>query len=242
LLTVTIRLLFLLFACAFFGAASAQSQLKGTVYDSSHTYPLDAVSVMTTGGRGTVSNAAGAYQIDVTEKDSIWFSYLGKPTRKFAVKKITDLNQFDIALQVPVTVLREIRITPRNYRQDSLQNRADYAKAFDFQRPNLSTMTSIGPNGAGIDLDELIRVFQFRKNRSMAAFQKRLLLEEQEKFIDHRFSRQLVRRLTDLTGDDLEAFMLKYRPPYDFVLLTGDYDFQDYIRKSFRTFKEVKGF
>ncbi|MDB5251158.1 MAG: hypothetical protein JWP27_327 [Flaviaesturariibacter sp.] len=239
---MTIRLFLLFICCAFLHSAWGQYQLKGTVYDSSHTYPLESVSVMTTAGRGTVSNGNGAYQVEVSDRDSIWFSYLGKPTRKFAVKRITDLNQFDIALQVPVTVLREIKITPRNYRQDSLQNRMDYAKAFDFQRPNLSTMTSIGPNGAGIDLDELIRVFQFRKNRSMAAFQKRLLQQEQEKFIDHRFSRALVRRLTELTGDDLETFMVKYRPPYDFVLLTGDYDFQAYIRQSFKEFKAAKGF
>ena len=36
----------------------------------------------------------------------------------------------------------------------------------------------VGPSGAGIDIDELIRVFQFKKNKSMEKFRERL--EEQE--------------------------------------------------------------
>ena len=39
----------------------------------------------------------------------------------------------------------------------------------------------------------------------MLGFQQRLLLEEQEKFIDYRFNKALVRRLTLLEGSELEG-------------------------------------
>ena len=70
----------------------------------------------------------------------------------------------------------------------------------------------------------------------MLAFQKRLLQEERDKFVDHRFSKALVRRLTSLTGNELDSFMVVFRPPYEFVMLTSDYDFQQYIKDSYRRF------
>jgi hypothetical protein len=239
---VKLSIILIIVSLCFASHAQCQYQLRGTVYDSSKTYPLEAVSVMSTAGTGTVTNAAGAYVLNVSEKDSVWFSYLGKPTTKFPVHKINDLSQFDISLRVPVNVLKEIVVKPRDYRADSIQNRLDYAKAFNFHRPNIESMTSIGSMGAGIDLDELIRVFQFRKNKSMEHFRERLLQEEKDKFIDHKFNKALVRKLTAFTDEDLENFMAIFRPTYEFTLRSSDYDFQAYIKEAARQYKEVKGF
>ena len=106
----------------------------GTVYDSSRNFPLEAVSVLSTSGKGTTTNSEGHYQIDVAEQDSIWFSYLGKPTMKFPVLKIMNPTGFDISLHVNVPVLKEVKVRQRNYRQDSLQNRLDYAKIFNYEK------------------------------------------------------------------------------------------------------------
>lgn len=239
---VYIRILLLLMVCLLGSTAMGQYRIQGTVFDSSRSYPLEAVSVLSTSGAGTTTDANGHYSIHVGEKDSIWFSYLGKPTVKFPIVKITDVNQFNIALQVKVTVMKELKIRPRNYHEDSLQNRQDYAKIFNFQRPNLGTLTSIGPSGAGIDLNELIRVFQFRKNKSTERFQNRLLEQEREKYVDYRFSKALVRRLTGLTGEEQEAFMRAYRPTYEFTLYSNDYDFQAYIKEAYKMFSRRKGF
>jgi hypothetical protein len=90
--------------------------------------------------------------------------------------------------------------------------------------------------GVGFDLNEIINMFRFRRNKSMLAFQQRLLLQEQEKFVDHRFNKALVRRLTTLTDHELDSFMTVYRPSYQFTLLTSDYEFQEYIKESYRRF------
>lgn len=223
-------------------AVLAQYKVQGTVYDSTYLRPVEAVSVLSTSGKGTTTDANGHYIIDVGEKDSIWFSYLDKPTRRFPVLKIYDVNRFDIALQTYNQVLEEVKIKNRSYRMDSLQNRRDYAKVFDFRKPNLETMTSIGPMGAGIDVQELIRLFQFRKNKSTLKFQERLLQQETDKFIDHRFNRGLVRRLTSLDGADLELFMTLYRPTYEFILASTEYGFQAWIKNSAEQFKNRKTF
>ena len=189
-----------------------------------------------------MTDSLGRYQISVGEKDSIWFSYLGKPTPKYPVLKILDVTQFDIALRLKSDVMKEVIVRNRNYRQDSIQNRKDYAKVFDFHRPNIASLTSIGPTGAGIDLDELIRVFQFRKNKSMEKFKARLEEQEHEKFIDHRFNRALVRRLTGLDGTELDIFMVRYRPSYLYTLTANEYDFQVYIKKCFSLYKPARSF
>lgn len=206
------------------------------VYDSSRNYPLEAVSVISTSGKGTVTNSEGFYQIEVNENDSIWFSYLNKPTVKFPVLKIINPLGFDISLQVNVPTLKEVKIRPKNYKQDSIQNRVDYAKIFNYQKPKLKP-TVIGA-GVGFDLDEIINMFRFKRNRSMASFQKRLLLDEQDKYIDHRFNKAVVRRLTMLESPELDSFMQLYRPSYTFTKMAGDYEFFYYIRTAFFRFKK----
>ena len=153
-----------------------------------------------------------------------------------------DVNQFDIALRLRSDIMQEVIVRNRSYRQDSIQNRKDYAKVFDFHRPTIGSMTSIGPTGAGIDLDELIRVFQFKKNKSMEKFRERLEEQERQKFVDHRFNKALVKRLTNLDGANLDTFMLRYRPTYTFTLMASEYDFQLYIKKCFELYQSPKSF
>lgn len=207
------------------------------MYDSSRNYPLEAVSVISTSGRGTVTNNEGVYEIDVSAKDSVWFSYLGKPTMKFPVATIHNTLQFDISLHITIPTLKEVKIRPKNYRQDSLQNRLDYAKVFNYQKPKLKTVAPQYGAGVGFDLDEIINMFRFKRNRSMASFQKRLLQQEEDKYVEYRFNKALVRRLTLLTGNELDSFMRLYRPSYTFTKFASDYDFQSWIKQAFTRFK-----
>jgi hypothetical protein len=48
--------------------------------------------------------------------------------------------------------------------------------------------------GVGFDIDEIINMFRVRRNKSMLAFKERLLNEEREKAVDHRFNKALVRQ------------------------------------------------
>ena len=218
-------------------AFAQQYKIMGTVYDSSRNFPMEAVSVLSTSGKGTMTNAEGHYEIEVEETDSIWFSYLNKPTKKFPVLKIFTPFEFDISLQVNVPLLKEVKIRPKNYKFDSLQNRLDYAKIFNYQKPQLKPVTPQFGAAAGFDLNEIINMFRFRRNRSMATFQKRLLQEEHDKFVDHRFNKALVRRLTLLDGNELDSFMRVFRPGYSFTQYSGDYEFQQYIKTALYRFK-----
>lgn len=219
--------------------AKAQVTVSGTVWDLSKTRSVEGVSVMSTGGQGTVTNDLGKYTIVVSAKDSIYFSYLTKSTMRFAVSSIQNLRGFDISLHVQSIMLPEVRVMPPNYKRDSAQNRLDYAKAFNFRKPGLGVSTSPSGAGVGLDLDELINVFRFRRNKSMLGFQRRLIQEEEDKFVDHRFSKIIVRKITGLKADELTRFMKVFRPTYEFTKLASDYEFLFYIKKSYSQYRAV---
>jgi hypothetical protein len=221
--------------------AYSQVRISGRVYDFSQERPLEAVSVLSTSGSGTISDSLGRYSIIVSENDSIWFSYLNKPTPKYPVRTIVNTQNFEIALHVNITELKQVRVAPKNYRMDSIQNRIDYAKAFNFRKPGIGSSLSVGPGaGVGLDLGEFINMFRFKRNRRMLAFQERLLREEEERYIDHRFNRALIIRLTQLKSPQLDSFMVRYRPSIGFVETATDYEFQEYIKDSFRAYQKYR--
>jgi hypothetical protein len=228
-----------------FAAIPGYSQVKvtGTVYEKNRSFPLENVSVLSVKGRGTVTDSMGHYTLIVAEDDSLYFSYLGKPTPAYAVTNIPSVQQFDVSLHVNVTTLKEVRVMPPSYKRDSLQNRLDYAKAFDFKKPGLGISSSppaSGNFGVGLDLDQLINVFRFRKNRSMAAFQERLETEEKEKYVEQRFSRAKIRKVTGLTGADIDTFSRYYSPPYEYVIVATEYELLEYMKKAGEQYKRIR--
>lgn len=157
---------------------------------------------------------------------------------KFPILKILTPLQFDIAIQINIPVLREVKIRPPDYKLDSIRNREEYAKIFNYQKPKIKAGTSNFGAGVGFDLDEIVNMFRFKHNKSTLDFQKRLVQQEQDKSIDHRFNKGLVRRLTKLTGNELDSFMLVFRPSYLFTSISSDYEFQKYIVDSYERFKK----
>ena len=172
------------------------------------------------------------------------FFYAGKPTQKFPVKTIRNYNEFDISLQVRVfekfRILKEVKIFSKSYRQDSFENRLSYSKIFDYQKPGISSMTTPG-TPPGLDINELINIFRFRRNKMNLGFQKRLLAEEEEKYINYRFNNILLKRVTGLTGVPLDKYRMMYKPSYEFLITATELEFYEYILNTSYKFKQQEG-
>lgn len=197
---------------------------------------------MSTGGLFDMTDSLGRYNIMVNEKDSVSFIYNNKPTQKFPVKTINDPNHFDIFLHLHVkgkyTTLKEVIVYGKSYRRDSLENRQLYAGIYDYRKPTLSS--SISPDGvAGADINEIINMFRFRRNKRLRAFQLRLEGQEQEKYVSYRFNKNFVRRITQLQGTELDSFMVRYIPSYEFASTADEVTFNKYILNSSYAFKIV---
>ena len=232
-------LLLLIFICIA-GQLTAQLTVSGTVFDSSKRNYVEDVKVESTGGKYTYTDSMGMYKIAVTEKDSLTFIYKNKPTQKFIVKDIADLRQFDISLHVNVkgkySTLKEVVVFARSYRQDSIENRQVYGDIYNFRNPTIRT--SVSPGGAvGADVNEIINMFRFKRNRQLKAFQARLEKQEQEKFVSYRFNKNFVRRITQLQGAELDSFMIRYLPTYEFASTADEVTFNKYILNASYRFK-----
>lgn len=215
--------------------------ISGTVYDISARRPLEAVAVISTSGRGTLTDSTGRYSLTIRSDDSIYFKLLNKETVKYPVDTIKNTSAFDIMIHVYAQSLPDVKVRNSNYRLDSIQNRKDYGKYFDFKKPGirLSNNPGYNPGGVtvGLDLDELINMFRFKRNRSLEALQKRLIQQEQDKYIDHRYSKQFVRKITKLQSPELENFMRIYRPSFEMCQMFNDLELGYYIEKCYDQYK-----
>lgn len=219
-------------------AALAQVEVTGTVYDQSQQFAMPGVSVVSTSGVGTTTDSLGRYRIKLPLTDSICFSYLGRSTVKFAVREMPAGHPFDMSLAVAVDSLPSVLVRSPDYRLDSLENRREYKKVFDYSPNYVDNMKTKRGAGFGIGLD-LDMLFDGKANRRMLALQKRLEDEEQDKYIDHRWSRAIVRRVTGLEPPKLDSFMRQYRPSYSFIRsCETDYEFYKYIQEWGRFFEE----
>jgi hypothetical protein len=219
--------------------AIGQIEVRGTVYERTQIYPMPGVSVISTSGAGTITDSLGRYTIRIHPGDSLYFSYLGKPTLKFPAREIPTDWPFDMSLEVDIQSLPTVLVWPRVYRQDSLENRLEYQKIFEYGNTYINgmKMTRNGGMGVGVDFDML---FDGAKSRRIMAFQQRLIKEEQDKYIDHRFTKALVKKLTNLLPPALDTFMRLYRPDYDFLQsFENDYSYYKYIYDSGNAFSEI---
>lgn len=204
---------------------------------------IPAVKVSSTKGEVTFTDSVGRYVMQVNINDTIFFTFRGKSTMMFPVKSIRYPAGFDVSLQVRVQdkyqTLKEVVVVGKSYKQDSIENRESYSRIFNFDRGGVRISETGALGGTpGLDLSSMIQMFQFRKNKSMKKFQNRLIEEEQNKYIDHKFNKQLVQQLTKLSGRDLEKFMIAYRPTYEMVAYSEEYEFLKYILDASKYFKE----
>jgi len=233
-------IVFFLFLAA--GSALGQFTISGTVYDSSRTIPIKDVLVKSSGGTQTFTDSSGHYEIVSTDKDSLTFIYNNKPTAKFAVKQIPNIGSFDISLHIRVAekfkTLKEVKVYTKSYRQDSIENRLQYNKIFGYEKPGVSTSINPGTGTAGVDLDEVINIFRFRRNKQLKRMQDRLLEQEQENYIKYRFNKTAVRRITRLEGADLDNFMALYKPSFEFAEMATTLEFYQYVLNASYQYKK----
>lgn len=233
------------FLCLLFFLSSrgmGQLKIEGTVVDISKKNLVEGIRVVCTNGIFDITDSLGRFSLLANETDSIAFYYNNKPTQQFAVSQIPDPHHFVISIHVPVKskyqMLSEVLVYSKTYRQDSLENRIENSKVFNYHNPGISS--SMVPGGVpGADLDEIINIFRFKRNKRLRAFQKRLEEQEQERYVNYRFSKIFVQRITGLTGKYLDTFMVWYRPSYQFAHLADEIAFNQYILDASYQYRKI---
>lgn len=237
------RFVFTVILLHIFALSFGQMKISGTLLDVSKINTVFNAEVISTGGSKTVTDSFGRYKIIVLYEDSIYFVYNNKPTQKFPVASIPKPTAFDVSLRIPVEseykVLKEVLVISNSYQQDSAENRRRYEDKFDYRKPGVST--SITPDGGvGADVNELINIFRFRRNRQLKNFRAHLEEMEQDRYINFRFSKRTVARITSLEGPSLDTFLVWYRPSYELTARSNEIEFNKYVLNSYYQYSHLQ--
>ncbi|WP_133994202.1 hypothetical protein [Dinghuibacter silviterrae] len=217
-----------------------QVEVQGTVYDQTQSATIRDVDVHSSSGVSAVTDSLGHYRIKVREHDTLYFSYLNKRTPDFPVQYMQDPSHFDIAMGVVAEYLPDVYVRPNSYHLDSMENREEYQDIFNYQGANyVNNMAERGRGmGIGLNLDAFLGgAHQIDKSRQSA--QRYMEENERQKYIDHRFSKTIVKRITGLQPPLLDTFMHAYRPSYDYLQATqSDWELYMDIQRWGEAFKE----
>ncbi|MFI5159548.1 MAG: hypothetical protein ACHQF4_11825 [Sphingobacteriales bacterium] len=241
------RLKYSLIALYVFTALGSSAQkITGTITDKTTGEPVRGAMV-SLGNSNFFTNTLGAFELDVSSyKDTLKIVHFAYVSYIEPISPV--LVVLHIQLEPAVIKLKEVRIhsaRERSFKEDSINNRLEYASQFNYKGLTVMDAFSGNPNKQP---DELISVNPLlliaaltKKGTPEYKFNKILLRDEQAAYVDRKFNRGIVSQITGMKGDTLSGFLTRYRPTYQFVKKASDYEMINYIKDSYKQFK-TEGF
>jgi len=200
--------------------------LKGVVRDGETGAPLVAASVMNSNtGKFAYTDARGAFSLPARKGDQILFSSVGYKTDQKTVPASLGIAEMQIDLFKLSLQLDEFIYRPRYspYQLDSMERKSTYQRALAREKIT-SVMSPV----------TLLADLISKKSRQVYRFQKSFAYWESVKFIESRYSQELVQQMTGLKGDTLAYFMNANPLPPDYARVASDLELKMWIREHFR--------
>jgi len=214
----------------------AQVRLSGMVADQDSRTGLPFVSIVNKRTMsGTLSNESGRFYIEGIPGDTLEFSMLSYAPRLVILPMLSSTQ--DVYLQKRMFELQGVNVRGKNYAKDSAALRDEYGRYFNYHKPGAMDVLKTLPANPITALSYLVPS-KTRKRKEQ--FHEQLLYWEKEKFIDYRYSPELVGKMTKLQSPELDSFMYKFRPGYQFLNSASEYDLLLYIKQSFETYQKQK--
>lgn len=211
-------------------ATNAQTMI-GRVLDLRTGKPLSPVTVVNIyTQQSTSTDDNGMYSIPANTGDMIAFTYIGFKTVKKTKPASTLISTIDVGMEPADYLLPEFKVLPGNltaYQKDSMERRSIYKVPLQRTRPTVMSPASM-----------IAEKFSL-KAKMVYLFQKNFAAGEMEKYIDTRYTKQLVNELTGATGDSIGNFMYAYPMPYDFARWSTDLELKMWIRDNYREWLKV---
>lgn len=221
----------------FSSGAVAQDVLYGKVYKKASEEVLLSVSVHNISQKKyNTTDVGGNFKIAAKRGDTIVFTSAGyKPDTAFVSDWMFNGREiFTVYMDLNVKELPTVRVGDlSNYQLDSIKRKEDYAYLDQFHKVKLAGGKTFS-DGVGLSfspIDYFSRV-QVQRRR----LQRRLAQNEKEYYIDSRWPRAYVARVTGLKGDSLQLFLYRYRPSYAFCRKATNEDILLYINGSLKKF------
>lgn len=211
--------------------AFAQS-VQGRVTDGATGLPLVAVSVINVRTQqAATTNEYGLYAIDATEGDKVAFTYVGYKTVERVRPAGLNIANINVTMEPSSTQLKEFVLKGdrrTQYQIDSAERTVVYRTPLN-RKP---------PSPFNSPVSAIAELFS-KKARMAYEFQETFANDEMNRFIDTRYTKEIVKKLTGIADDSIGFFMYEYPMPYDFARNATDLEVKMWIRDSYKAW--IKG-
>ena len=107
---------------------------------------------------------------------------------------------------------------------------------YQLDKGSSKDLLNLGQGGVGLGIDAIYNLLS-RDGKNARHLQKILEKDYKEEVIDYRYRVNYVMSLVDIKENDVQDFMLQYRPTYQFVLNASEYAFIQFIKNSYASYK-----
>jgi hypothetical protein len=222
---------------AFFYCASAQQRIvRGRIFRDQTDEVLMGVDIDNISQQlHRQSDLGGNFKISAKVGDILVFSNIGYLSDTVRVLSYIIDSGYNVMLRPETRSLPMVSVQGdlNKYQLDSLKRREDYRYIYDRTAPKIAGGTTPS-NGVGIGLSPV--TYFSKKEKEVRHLRKRLGQNEQNYYVDYKFSRSYVAKLTRLQGDSLQLFMKRYTPSYSFCRKTSSDGMMLYINESLKSF------
>ena len=227
-------LCFYLFFCL--QHVNAQVRVSGLVADIENRQGIPGVSIMNKKTRtGVISSESGTFAIDAMPGDTLEFSMLTYNKKDLAVP-FTSMFVNVYMIKHPIDIAG-VEVRGRNYTADSIATLDEYGRYFNYHKPGAKDILKTLP---AHPITAITYLVPSKARKRQEHFKEQLVYWEKEKYVDNRYSPELVERMTHLSGPELDTFMNKFRPGYQFLQDATEYDLLLYIKQSYAQYQKEK--
>ncbi|RZL51276.1 MAG: hypothetical protein EOP00_00220 [Pedobacter sp.] len=211
----------LLFILAF--SAKSQIHVEGIVLDQLSNQHLDQIHVLNISNKQEViSNAKGEFKIIASINDLLVFRSLGYNSDTVLVTSIKPLKHYMKAARYN---LESVNVNNRvNYREE-------YAQTFNKANPTL-----LKPGRGFLFYPSS---YFSKEGKNARRFVRMIKKERYEVAIYKRFNIKTITALLPIKQPELDAFIVRYKPSYAFVIKATTEEFNYYLMDAYHKFKKL---
>lgn len=206
----------------------------GRVYDADTHQALAGASVQNiSAGTGALTDSSGTYRINANDYNHLVFSYVGYFPDTSQINALYLHQRLDIGLHKNKFSIAPVEVIGQkiDYGRDSLNRNYWFGDAAGAEKTR-------GWGAVEHPISALYDALSGRQKR-LWRFQKDYRAFEKRKYIESRVRPGQIETLFGLKGDSLDAFLIWYNPPYDFVRQATDYILLEDIKHSIAIFRKV---
>lgn len=203
--------------------------IHGEALDMDSKKPIEGVVIENTYNNVTITTVAdGSFVIAAAAGELLVFKKPGFKVTRVRIPHGFMPEYFRIILERGITPPSDIYAANNNRydnKRDSIRFREYFQHQLDF--PRMSAMEKIKSPFSALS----------KKNRMIWKFQEDYSNYEKEKYVDFTFNKDLITRISGLSGDSLTNYIRRFRPSYDQLRSMNDYTFYNYIKTSVTRFR-----